>query len=352
MAETKNVLEALGRLFSRNMILGVGRSLDAAGLSVSPESFAGSMILVCAFCGIALTYIGIQFYWVRTVLVTIGKLIGSWFVNSQVAMLLLALVAIILVTTITILLLAYVWLTTLSDNRKRLVELVLPDFLTLASANIRAGMSIDQAMWYAAKPDFGIFSKEVELVAKRSFGGEPFNTAIDRLSARFDSKLLRRTVSLIKQGLASGGQIADIFDQISQDARNMQLINKEISASLLMYVIFVVFAAGIGAPFLFAVSNNLITILENVFANLPSVSQLPSIGFIRPRPPIITSADFYAFTIIVAMITAIFSALIIGVIQKGSKINGIKYLPIFVVMALGVYFLVNALLGTFLTSIV
>ncbi|MBM3229185.1 type II secretion system F family protein [Candidatus Parvarchaeota archaeon] len=352
MAQTNSFLESLGRLFSRKMILDVGKALDAAGLGVSAEIFAGGMIIACIAGSLVATFALIQSLSVRLFLVSVGKLFGSWFSNSQPAMLVLALVVISIITTACIVLLTYVWLSILADNRKRAVDMVLPDFLTLSAANIRAGMSIDQAMWYAAKPEFGMLSKEVELVAKRTFGGEPFNTSIDRLSARFNSRMLRRTVALVKQGLASGGQIADIFEQIAQDARNVQLIQSEISASLLMYIIFVVFAASVGAPFLFAVSNNLIAILEKVFANLPPVSQLPAIGFVRPRPPIISSGDFFGFTVIVAITTAIFSSLMIGVIQKGSKLEGIKYLPVFIVLTLVIYAFVSSVLATFLGSLV
>ncbi len=352
MAEMKNPLEPLGRLFSRRTILDIGKVLDSAGLSLAPEIFAGGMIVAIIVGGLLSTLIAIQFVQARLAFVSIAKLVGFGLANNQAAMLAFAFALIFTICTVLILLLAYVYLSILIEARKRQVESVLPDFLTLAAANIRAGMNVDQAMWYAAKPEFGQFSKEVELVAKRAFGGEPFNTSIDRLTLRYNSKTLRRTVSLIKQGLASGGQMANIFDQIANDARNVQLIQKEIAASLLMYVIFVVFAASIGAPFLFAVSNNLIGILENVFANLPNVSQLPAIGFITPRPPVISSGEFFYFTIITSVVTAIFSSLIIGVIQKGSKTEGVKYLPLFLSLSLIVYLLVNSLLAKFLTSLV
>ncbi|MFA5105665.1 MAG: type II secretion system F family protein [Candidatus Micrarchaeia archaeon] len=352
MAEMKNPLEPLGRLFSRRRILDIGKTLDAAGLSVPAEVFAGGAIVAFLVGGLLSTLIAIQFVQARLAFISIAKVLGESIANNQFAMLFLVLIVMFIISTVLLALLVYVFLSMRIESRKRQVESVLPDFLTLAAANVRAGMNVDQAMWYAAKPEFGQFSGEVELVAKRTFGGEPFNTAIDRLNLRYNSKILRRTVSLIKQGLASGGQMADIFDQIATDTRNIQLIQKEIAASLLMYVIFVVFAASVGAPFLFAVSNNLIGILENVFANLPDVSQLPAIGFVRPQPPLIGSADFFMFTIVTTVITAIFSSLIIGVIQKGSKTEGLKYLPLFLALSLIIYIAVNSLLSQFLSSLV
>ena len=50
--------------------------------------------------------------------------------------------------------------------RKVGIERVFPDFLQLTSANIRAGMAIDQALWHAIRPNFGVLAKEMEDVEK------------------------------------------------------------------------------------------------------------------------------------------------------------------------------------------
>ena len=234
---------------------------------------------------------------------------------------------------------------------------MLPDFLSLSASNVRAGMTIDQAMWYAAKPEFGVLSEEVSIVAKKTFGGVPFNQAIDYLTDRFNSKPIRRAVALIKQGLASGGQLADILERTAEDARQMHILRKEIAASLLMYVIFIVFAGALGTPFLFAISGKLVSMLENVFATLPSSSAAYSsfstvqLSFVSSTHAAISSADFALFTLISCVMTAIFSSLIIGVISKGSKRDGIPYIPFLLVASLLVLFLVSAALEGFLSNI-
>jgi len=281
-----------------------------------------------------------------------------------IVVLLFAFIISFIVTYIGVMITNYVVLSLRKDARRKAVESVLPDFLLLSSANVRAGMTIDQALWYAAKPEFGLLSEEVTVIAKRSFAGEPIDKSLDLLSARFDSIVLRRAVALIKQALASGGEIANILEKTGEDARKMQILRKDIAASLLMYVIFIAFAAAFATPFLFSVAYQLLMRLETVFAQVPEVNiqqmteQFTSIGG-APRTFLnikisalpITSEAFLIFSVAMLFMTVMFSSLIIGVIQKGSKKEGVKYLPILIVAAILVYVITNGVLSTLLKYI-
>jgi len=315
--------EVIGRLFSRVHMRKLGSLLESSGVGILPEAFAGFMVLLCVLSSLLVYLLLIAIEYFRSVLFKLATFVSfDLMIASPLFFTFIAILFSILVAAGGICLIVYVVLLLMADARRRQVEEVLPDFLSLSASNVRAGMTIDQAMWYAAKPDFGILSVEVATVAKKSFGGVPFNTSIDYLSERFNSKPVRRAVALIKQGIASGGQLADILEQTAEDSRQMQLLRKEISASLLMYIIFIVFAGALGTPFLFAISGKLVAILEGVFANLPSQAPTSMTGvsgpYIMPTKPLISSADFFLFTVLTSIMTAIFSALIIGVISKGS----------------------------------
>jgi flagellar protein FlaJ len=242
------------------------------------------------------------------------------------------------------------------DNRRKKVEEVLPDFLMLAAANVRAGMTIDQAMWYAAKPEFGTLALEVELVARRVFAGEPFDNAIDLLAERLESKAVRRTVALIKQGMASGGEIANILERTGEESRNMQMIKKDIATSLLMYIIFIVFAAAVATPFLYAVSHQLLFNLEGIIAELPetNVSSITGGGsyggvvglatmFHFGDMPI-TADEFVLFAVFAIFVTSILASLVIGVIRQGSKVRGVRYIPFLMVVSYIIFIVSEAFL--------
>ncbi|MFA6214229.1 MAG: type II secretion system F family protein [Candidatus Micrarchaeia archaeon] len=347
--------EMVGRIFSRSQTRQLGGLLESSGMDFVPEAFAGFLVVLCALTSLLTYFLFIGFAPLRAVLFKLGLMMAPGaVVSSPDFFTLFAAVISVLLASGVVCLAAYVSLLLMADERRRRVEDVLPEFLSLSAANVRAGMTIDQAMWYAAKPEFGILSDEVSIVAKKAFGGVPFNTAIDHLSERFSSKAMRRTVALIKQGIASGGKLADILERTAEDTRQMASLRKEISTSLLMYVIFIVFAGAIGTPFLFAISGKLVAIIEGVFIST-NFSEISTSGYssslVMPQKPLITSSEFFIFTILCCIMTAIFSSLIIGVISKGSKKDGVAYLPILLVGSLLVFFIMGFLLDTLLSNI-
>jgi len=347
--------EMIGRIFSREQTRQIGHLLEASGMGFVPEAFAGFIVMLCALTSALAYFLFVGVVPLRSVLFKLAIMVSPGISSSSPGIMVAftAFFSAVLASGI-VCLASYVILLLMADERRRRVEDVLPEFLSLSAANVRAGMTIDQAMWYAAKPEFGILSEEVATVAKKAFGGVPFNTAIDHLSERFNSKAVRRTVALIKQGIASGGKLADILERTAEDTRQMAILRKEIATSLIMYVIFIVFAGAVGTPFLFAISGKLVGIIEGVFS-AHQFSDISSSGYssslIIPQKPLITSSEFFIFTLLCCIMTAFFSSLIIGVISKGSKKDGMAYLPVLLIGSLVIFFLMGFLLDTVLANI-
>ena len=331
MVEAEEILKNIGRFVPRRQMLRIEQLLIYAGLERMHELLIGFLTLAAVVISIMLFVLSVQ---VPTV--------------SQYSVL-IALCGLLVFPV------AYLYLVLRVDARKKKIESVLPDFLQLAAANVRAGMPVDQAMWQAARPEFGLLSEEITNVAKLTFGGEPFAQTLDRLGERFDSKNLQRTVRLIKQGLASGGEMADILEETAVDIRNGQIIRKEISTALLMYVIFIVFASTIGAPFLYGVSYKMISVLEKVWVQLPDLgtAQVPAGSmFLTPKAPTITSNEFLIFALVSSFITGFFASVIIAVIQVGSKKHFVRYFPIFLGIMAITFITVIFVLNAFFADIV
>ena len=347
--------ETIGRLFGRDYLKSFGRLLEAAGILVPAEAVAGLYVLVSLAFTILLSLILVNVPELTQAMFRFSLLLFRPIVVqfAQFVPFLAAVISFVFAFSI-IAIVIYVAITLMADSRRKSVEDILPDFLVICASNVRAGMTIDQAMWYSAKPEFGLLAQEVNVVAKRTFGGVPFARALDHLATRFNSKIVKRTVLLIKQGLASGGRMAEILERTAQDARDMQIIRHEIAASLLMYVIFIAFAVMLGTPFLFGVASKLIVVMEGVFSQIPDVSGATSYtGFIafKPQPPIITSEQFQVFVIISSIVTAICSSLMIGAIQNNNAREGIRYLPLILIVGTIVFFAVSAFLDIFLVRI-
>jgi hypothetical protein len=276
-------------------------------------------------------------------LLALGSLLADIF-GGIVLFIVVEIASFVLVTII-----LYAYLLVQMDARKRELESVLPDFLQLSAANVRAGLPVEQALWRAATPEFGILSKEVQNAMKRTFSGESISDSLTYLSNRFNSKYLQRTVSVLKFGISSGGEIGEILERTASDLRKMQIIYKEASTSMIMYVIFITFAALVGAPFLFAVSYKLIATLSAVWAHIPQTQDYSSFGLVSFSPPEIGPEDFKLFSILAISITSIFASFILAVIRSGSTQEGFKLLPFFLLAGLGLLFvfvtLVNSLLS-------
>src|SRR3989338_954080 len=107
-------------------------------------------------------------------------------------------------------------------NRTKNLELLLPDYLTLVSTNLKGGMSFEGALWSAIKPEFGILANEIGLVSKRVMTGNEVVEALTDFSMKYNSPILRRNMQLLTSELESGGKVVDIIDRIIVDMKKVQ----------------------------------------------------------------------------------------------------------------------------------
>ena len=233
------------------------------------------------------------------------------------------------------------------------IEEALPDFLQLASANISAGMTVDRALWYAVRPKFGILAKEMEDVAKSTIAGEDLEKALTMLGSKYESRILKETMNLIVEGISSGGEMAELLSKLSANIKETQLMKKEIGASVTTYAIFIGIATVMAAPVLFALSTELLYIIQKIFGSIhlsqtAGVSSLFSFNFSGES---IAISDFKIFSIVVLIISSFFSAAIISVIRKGSVKDGLKTIPLFMVVSVLLYYASCALFQILMGSL-
>ena len=241
------------------------------------------------------------------------------------------------------------------DKRKTFVENLLPDYIQLTAANMRSGISLDKAMIAAARPEFSYFSKDVMLMDKQVYSGETMQNALIRLGNRYRSRELKHMMRMMNESIRYGGDMGDLLSQMGKDLRNQAIIQKEISGQLFLYTIFIAFAVLIGAPSLYALTNKMIVVTDSVWAGIlkSNPNGLPSTGvaFIRPSPPKITTTQYYTFSIIAVLLITSMGALIVSTISNGSALRGIKYLPLFILVGIGVFFAVSFVISSLFGSL-
>ena len=230
------------------------------------------------------------------------------------------------------------------------IEDVLPDFLQLTSANIRAGMPIDQALWHSIRPNFGVLAKEMEDVAKQTMSGTELEVALSEFASKYNSNILKRSISLLIEGLKAGGEIGELLDRISTNIQESKMLQKEMAASVTTYVIFISFACIAAAPFLLALSSQLLVVIQNIIStiDIPETSGAVAIGFSDVG---VSPAEFRIFGMVTLAITSIISAMIVATIKKGDIKAGLNYIPLFLFSTLLLFLLLNYVMSIFMSGI-
>jgi pilus assembly protein TadC len=243
----------------------------------------------------------------------------------------------------------YVYFELLKFKRTAGIEEVLPDFLEEVSVNLRAGMSFDKALWNSVHEEYGILEKEIEIVAKKVMSGEDTEQALLEFAAKYNSPLLRESMDLIIIGLKSGGEISDLIDRVVENVKQSSYLKRELIANITSYIIFISIIAVVISPALFALSYNLMMIMQGLGEKLASSGSSSMISFTFGADTI-DPADFIAFSRWCIVIISVASSMIIADLREGDIKGGVKYIFIFIIVSFMVYELTlnvfNAIFGS------
>ena len=315
----------------------LGFYLEKAGLGLDPRWLSKSIFNLCVLVNLVIS--AFLIYHFST---TFGV---TW------ATILLSIAAVWILAFVLMLFLFWILFYVIVDlkifKRKVDIEDVLPDYLQLTASNIKSGMTIDRALWYAVRPRFGVLAKEIETVAKETMRGEDLKEALQKFADKYESVLLKRSISLLIEGLDAGGQMGDLLNKIAINIQENRIMRKEMAANVTTYVIFISFATVAAAPVLFALSGILIKVISSLggaLGGVTSASATAGLG-ISFSGTGIQYSDFRIFAIVSLLITSFFSAVIIATIKKGSAKNGFKYIPIFAAISVSLFFIADRILG-------
>jgi len=231
-----------------------------------------------------------------------------------------------------------------SDRIAKFTDEILPDALRLISANIRSGLTPDKALLLSARPEFGPLEKQIRKSAKFALSGEPIEEAVQTISKNINSKAVKRSIDLLVEGMGRGGNLASLLDGLANDIRQTKILRREVHAFVMMYAIFIFFAAGIGAPMLYGISSFLVETMKEIGGSV-SVQQTftGSMRFMTFQGITIEPEFLMLYSLSALGVTSIFGGLLMGLIQEGSEKAGMKYIPILLLISLGVFFLARAL---------
>lgn len=318
----------ISRFVPRRLVKNYGALLRYSNIKINPESFVGFVVST-----------GFLF-----------ALASSFFVSLKFEFSLL-LVFLIIFASFEILF--YMWLVLKADKKSKFVETVLPDVLQLMSSNLRAGMTTDRALLLSAREEFGAFAVELNRLGKEISTGKEIDVALLDLASRIKSEKLEKTVFLLTSGIRSGGQLSDLLDQTANNLRRQKVVDEKIRSNVLMYVIFIFVAVGIGAPVLFGLSSYLVEVLTKNLSliEVPSESALTSSLPFALTKVSITVEFVIGFAILSLVTSSIMGAMVLGLISKGGAKYGVRLIPILIIVSISIFFIVRGLIAGLLGGV-
>ncbi len=256
-----------------------------------------------------------------------------------------------LVTFFVLGIIAYFYLNMQIHKRTKEMEERLGDYLILVSTSLKGGYSFEKSLWGAIKPEFGILAKEIGLVSKRVMTGNDVSDALTEFSRKYDSPILHRAIDLIIGEVESGGKVVDVIDRVIFDLKKTKALKDEMAANTLTYVIFISALVMFVMPVLFALSFLLFTVISGFLDNIATSIGGSAVALIKISKPSIDPGDYKVFVVLAITIIATSSALIVSIIEKGDIRAGIKYIPVFVLVGIFIFFLFLELLGGLFANI-
>jgi hypothetical protein len=228
----------------------------------------------------------------------------------------------------------------ITDNRAKFTDEILPDALNLISSNIRSGLTPDQALLLSARPEFGPLETQIRMSAKLTLSGKSIEDAVQTIPENIYSKTLKRTIDLLIEGMAKGGSLANLLDGLANDIRQTRILKKEVQAFVMMYGIFIFFAAGIGAPLLYGISSYLVEMMQKLGGTVPVQPTLTGTSKFMSFQAIKINQEFMRLYMLVSLgVTSLFGSLLMGLIQEGSEKAGLKYIPVLIFLSVSIFFI-------------
>ncbi len=334
----QSILEQFGRFpLPRKIRPQLRKYLFKAGITKEPYVFFGGLFLFSIIASFII-YFTVFYSMLQTLKGSLSFymfLVVQFFGTIMIwTALMLTIIGIIIVTI-------YAYLDIKIFNRTRKLEEILPEFLETVSSNLKGGMSFEKSLWMAIKPKFGILANEIALAAKKVMTGHDVDIALTEFSLKYDSPMLKRSMNLIISQIQGGGEISEIIDRIVVDLKKTKALKDEMSASVLTYMIFIAAIVIFIAPVLFGLSNALLKVISSITALLGSSMK----GVNSPLPFDFSKAAInpemfvFPFSYFAISITAIGSSLIVSIIEKGNIKGGIKYVPMFLISSLSIYWI-------------
>ncbi|MCA1813445.1 MAG: type II secretion system F family protein [Halobacteriales archaeon] len=221
-------------------------------------------------------------------------------------------------------------------KRMAAIDQKFPELLRDLAESKRAGMTLTQAVITSAKGNYGALTPDIRKMAAQIEWGISFSEALMRFGKRVKTPLIERSVALIVQASDAGGNVVDVLTAAAEDARELQLLQRERKASMSIYVMIIYIS--------FFVFLAVIAVLDAQF--LPEVAKaVGGASGVAIGPIKFGKIDVDAFKQVffhAAIIQAMGGGLVAGVMEEGRPEAGLRHVFVMVIVGyLGFRFIIG-----------
>ena len=201
----------------------------------------------------------------------------------------------------------------------------------------------------SVRPEQKDLLKEVTLMNEKIMMGKTTLQVLREFKERYDSEILSRTVFLIEEGLRGGGNLSKPLERISQNLKRIYMLNDEIKGSAGGFAIIIQAISIAVAPLLFALALTLLTFISDLFGLLAE-TQISM--FSGSDIPDVYRTYLKNFSYAMIALITLFSSLITSSLKNEKTYEAIKYLPIYIIIAMILYTILSNAGVAFFSGIV
>jgi flagellar protein FlaJ len=210
------------------------------------------------------------------------------------------------------------------------IEEAIPEFLDRMSGIQDVGLTIAQGLGLMVRTNLGILSYEIKRIKRDMDWGANVEEALMRFEQRVRTPSIARTVTLITKASYMSGDIGEILKIAASDARMNEILKKERTTSMLIYlaIIYLAFAVFIFVVGVIVTMFLPILLKGGTQAALSATSAGPKAG------QALSAVTFRLLVYHACLIQAVFSGLLAGMMGEGSLTAGVKHVCILLLIAL------------------